>query len=111
MGGMIRFGPDLQWIDSPTDFVASDENLEAALEEITLYLPAIDRSAVTVDYCGIRPKLSGTSAQIAGKGFKDFLIRYEDGFTGFINLLGIESPGLTSSLGIAERVEELLYKS
>jgi 2-hydroxyglutarate dehydrogenase len=90
MGGRIRFGPDLQWIDSPTDYVASGENLEAALEEITQYLPTIDRSAVSVDYCGIRPKLTSTSAQMAGKDFKDFLIRYEEGFTGFVNLLGVE---------------------
>jgi 2-hydroxyglutarate dehydrogenase len=110
MGGRIRFGPDLQWIDSPTDYVASGEHLAAALDEIVQYLPGIDRSAVTVDYCGIRPKLSGTSAVVAGKGFKDFIIRSEEGYSGFINLLGIESPGLTCSLAIAELVEDLLYR-
>jgi 2-hydroxyglutarate dehydrogenase len=110
MGGRIRFGPDLQWIKSPTDYVASDEHLAAALDEIVQYLPRIDRSAVAVDYCGIRPKLSGTSAVVAGKGFKDFIIRSEEGYSGFVNLLGIESPGLTCSLAIAELVEKLLYK-
>jgi len=110
MGGRIRFGPDLQWINSPTDYVASDEHLVAAIEEIKQYLPGIDTSSIAVDYCGIRPKLSGSGANIAGKGFQDFLIRKEHGFTGFVNLLGVESPGLTCSLAIAEMVEELLYK-
>jgi 2-hydroxyglutarate dehydrogenase len=110
MGGRIRFGPDLQWIESPTDYVASSEHLAAALDEIVQYLPGIDRSAVAMDYCGIRPKLSGTSAVVAGKGFKDFIIRSEERYLGFVNLLGIESPGLTCSLAIAELVEKLLYK-
>jgi L-2-hydroxyglutarate oxidase LhgO len=46
---------------------------------------------------------------MAGKGFQDFIIRAEDGFSGFINLLGIESPGLTSCLAIADMVEDLIY--
>ena len=69
------------------------------------------------DYAGIRPKLGRTSAVAAsgekgaGKGsFVDFYIREEDGFKGFVNLLGIESPGLTASLAIAEEVEGLLYR-
>ena len=45
-----------------------------------------------------------------GKGFQDFIIREEEGFPGFINLLGIESPGLTSSLAIGEMVDGLLYR-
>lgn len=110
LGGKIRFGPDLQWIEDPNDYVASDAHLAAALKEITQYLPGIDTSAIAVDYCGIRPKLSGTSAVTSGKDFKDFYIRSEDGYTGFVNLLGIESPGLTSSLAIAEMVEGLLYR-
>jgi 2-hydroxyglutarate dehydrogenase len=110
MGGRIPFWPDLEWIDSPTDYVASDKDLMAALNEIPQYLPGIDRSAVAVDYCGIRPKLSSTGAALSGKGFKDFYIRSEEGFSGFVNLLGIESPGLTCSLAIGEMVDRLLYK-
>jgi 2-hydroxyglutarate dehydrogenase len=109
MGGRIRFGPDVQWTDSPTDYAASDKHLEAALEEIMRYFPGIDRNAVALDYVGIRPKLSNSSAVASGKNFKDFYIKKEDGFEGFVNLMGIESPGLTSSLAIAERVEKLLY--
>ena len=48
-------------------------------------------------------------ARTKGNGFQDFIVRKEDGFEGFVNLLGIESPGLTSALAIAETVEELLY--
>ena len=62
-----------------------------------------------VDYCGIRPKLGKAGAVASGKGFRDFVIRREDGFEGFVNLLGIESPGLTSCLAIGEEVEWLLY--
>jgi 2-hydroxyglutarate dehydrogenase len=109
LGGKVRFGPDLQWISSPTDYVASGENLAAAIEDIKKYLPGIDVDAISVDYCGIRPKLPGGGGNTAGKGFQDFVIRKEDGFTGWVNCLGIESPGLTASLAIGEMVEGLIY--
>jgi 2-hydroxyglutarate dehydrogenase len=109
LGGRIRFGPDVQWVDSPMDYVASDKNLKEAIYEIRRYLPGIDAGAINVDYCGIRPKLSSPGSVVSGKGPQDFIIRYEDGFIGFVNLLGIESPGLTSSLAISEMVEDLLY--
>ncbi|KAF2010356.1 FAD dependent oxidoreductase [Aaosphaeria arxii CBS 175.79] len=112
MGGRVRFGPDVEWTDDPTDYTVSAKNLEAALGEIETYLPGIDREAVGLDYVGIRPKLgrSGALAGAKGGGFLDFYIEKEEGFEGFVNLLGIESPGLTSSLAIAEEVERLLYK-
>ena len=111
LAGRIRFGPDVEWVDSPDDVDpnASPEKLAAALDEIETYMPGLDRSAVVVDYAGIRPKL-GKSSVTAGPGFQDFYIRKEDGFDGFVNLLGIESPGLTSALAIAEMVEGLLYR-
>ena len=64
------------------------------------------------DYSGIRPKLGkgGAVWRGSGEGFLDFVIRREEGFEGFVNLLGIESPGLTSSLAIGEMVEGLLYR-
>jgi L-2-hydroxyglutarate oxidase LhgO len=83
--------------------------LAAALDDICEYLPGIDRDSVALDYAGIRPKLDKASAVASGKGLKDFYIKKEDGFHGFVNLLGIESPGLTSSLAIAELVEKLLH--
>ena len=112
MTGAIRFGPDVEWIDDPNNVSVNESRLPAALEEIETYLPGIHREKVGLDYSGIRPKLGkgGAVWKGNGDGFLDFVIRKEEGFEGFINLLGIESPGLTSSLSIAEMVDELLYK-
>lgn len=111
MAGRVRFGPDVEWVDDPTDLTPNPARLEAALDMITSYLPGIRREAIEMDYCGIRPKLGRTSGTYGkdGKGFADFYIVHEEGFEGFVNLLGIESPGLTASLAIAEKVEALLY--
>ncbi|KAK6507469.1 hypothetical protein TWF481_005901 [Arthrobotrys musiformis] len=105
MAGRMRFGPDVEWVDDPHDLVARDSRLQEAVGAVSTYLPGIKRDVLAADYCGIRPKL-----QPKGGGFQDFVIREEEGFSGFVNLLGIESPGLTSSLGIAEMVDEVLYK-
>ena len=113
MGGRVRFGPDVEWIDDPNDYTpnADPERFKAAIEDIKQYLPGLDEASVAVDYCGIRPKLGRSGAQNTGKGeFIDFYIKKEEGVDGFVNLLGIESPGLTSSLAIAEYVHDLLYK-
>ncbi|KAI9375678.1 Sac2 family-domain-containing protein [Aspergillus egyptiacus] len=110
MGGQIRFGPDVEWVDDPTDLRPNPERLHLALPEIQAYLPNIDPGAISLSYCGIRPKLSRGGAVNTGKGFQDFVIQEEEGFPGFVNLLGIESPGLTSSLAIAEVVEGILYR-
>lgn len=110
MTGRIRFGPDVEWVDDPTDLSVNDNRLEEAINMIQDYLPGIDRNAINLDYCGIRPKLGKTSGT-AGPNFADFYIKEEKGFPGFINLLGIESPGLTSSLAIGEMVDGILYGS
>lgn len=112
MTGAIRFGPDVEWVDDPNDLSVNEGRLSAALDEIEAYLPSINREKVMLDYAGIRPKLGKGSAVAQGKGdgFSDFYIKKEEGFEGFVNLLGIESPGLTSSLAIADKVDELLYK-
>lgn len=111
MAGRIRFGPDVEWVDDPSDLSPNPARLPEALDMIATYLPGIKRDAIDLDYCGIRPKLGRTSVTYGkdGKGFEDFYIKEEEGFKGFVNLLGIESPGLTSALAIAEYVEELLY--
>jgi L-2-hydroxyglutarate oxidase LhgO len=109
LNGRIRFGPDLEWVDSPDDLTVSSAQLQLAIPAIKTYLPTLDDSALTPDYCGIRPKLSKTSSVTSGVGFADFIIRKEGGLVGWINLLGIESPGLTSSLAIGEMVEKMLY--
>ena len=113
MGGRVRFGPDVEWIDDPNDYTpnANPEKFKTAIEDIKQYLPGLDEGSVAIDYCGIRPKLGKSGAQNTGKGgFIDFYIKKEEGVDGFVNLLGIESPGLTSSLAIAEYVHDLLYK-
>lgn len=110
MTGRVRFGPDVEWVDDPFDLKPSPARLQEAIPEIQAYLPGAKADAIDLDYCGIRPKLDKTASVGSGKGFQDFVIREEDGFPGFINLLGIESPGLTSSLAIGRMVEGLLYK-
>ncbi|RBQ64966.1 hypothetical protein FVER53590_06111 [Fusarium verticillioides] len=111
LAGRLRFGPDVEWIDDPNDLAVNAARLPQAITEIQRYLPGIDASALVADYAGIRPKLAGQDAVLKGKGFHDFVIRREEGYKGWVNLLGIESPGLTSSLAIAEMVQELLYGS
>lgn len=112
MGGRIRFGPDVEWVDSPNDLAPNmnSEMFNTAIEDIKSYLPGLDAKSVALDYCGIRPKLGKSGAQNTGKDFIDFYIKKEEGVDGFVNLLGIESPGLTSSLAIAEYVHDLLYR-
>ncbi|KAG9195414.1 hypothetical protein G6011_00535 [Alternaria panax] len=109
MSGRIRFGPDVEWTDSPTDYTPNTKSMAQAIDDIQTYLPGVDREAIQPDYVGIRPKL-GKLAATSGKDFQDFVIQKEDGFEGFVNLLAIESPGLTSSLAIADEVDGLLYR-
>jgi 2-hydroxyglutarate dehydrogenase len=110
IAGRIRFGPDVEWVDSPDDLAVNAARLDQAIAEIKRYLPGIDDKGLAPDYAGIRPKLGRASAVAQGKGFQDFIIRKEDGYQGWINLLGIESPGLTSSMAIGHMVRDLLYR-
>jgi 2-hydroxyglutarate dehydrogenase len=110
MAGQIRFGPDVEWVEDPNDLRVNGSRLKDALDDIQSYLPGVDRDAIGLDYAGIRPKLGKASAVADGKGFNDFYICKEEGFEGFINLLGIESPGLTSSLAIADFVDDMLRR-
>jgi L-2-hydroxyglutarate oxidase LhgO len=110
MTGRVRFGPDVEWVEDAADLKPSISRLQEAIREIQDYLPGVNKDAIDLDYCGIRPKLQKAGSVTSGKGFQDFIIQKEEGFPGFINLLGIESPGLTSSLAIGERVRDILYK-
>lgn len=109
MGGRIKFGPDVEWVDSPHDLAVNPARLPEAIEQIKRFLPNVDEKVLTPDYAGIRPKLAKAGAVALGKGFVDFYIREEEGYQGWINLLNIESPGLTSSLAIGDMVRDLLY--
>ncbi|KAK9450344.1 putative FAD-dependent oxidoreductase [Limtongia smithiae] len=106
LAGRIRFGPNVQWVLSPNDLVADGSQIDEFHAEVSRYLEGVDKSAMAPDYAGIRPKIYPKEHE----GFTDFVIREEEGFPGFVNLLSIESPGLTSSLAIGEYVEGLLYR-
>ncbi len=107
LGGRLKFGPDVEYIDGRTpDYTVSEEKRNAFAESIRRILPAIENDDITPDMCGIRPKL-----QRKGEPVRDFVIVHEKerGLEGFVNLIGIESPGLTCSPAIARYVEELLF--
>ncbi|GAB1319015.1 L-2-hydroxyglutarate dehydrogenase, mitochondrial [Madurella fahalii] len=109
LAGRIKFGPDVEWVDSPDDLAVNEARLPQTIEEVKKYLPGLDETQLQPDYAGIRPKLGKLGAVAHGKGFVDFVIQKEAGYHGWINLLNIESPGLTSCLAIAQEVKSLLY--
>jgi L-2-hydroxyglutarate oxidase LhgO len=104
MGGRLRFGPDAEYVDAP-DFKVDSSKRDAFFLGTSKIIPGLDIDAFTPDMAGIRPKLHGP-----GEAVRDFIIREESdkGLPGFINLIGIESPGLTSSLSIAEMVKGIV---
>jgi L-2-hydroxyglutarate oxidase LhgO len=104
LGGQVKFGPDFSWIDS-IDYRFDDSRTQAFYEAIRRYYPGLQDGALLPGYTGIRPKIHGP-----GEPASDFVIQgpRDHGVTGLVNLYGIESPGLTSSLAIADYVAELL---
>ncbi len=100
LAGQIKFGPDVKWQDD-LDYSFEDNNFHKFVDAIRAYYPELDETRLHPGYTGIRPKISAE-----GEAAADFMITgpNEHGLAGRINLLGIESPGLTSSLAIAERV-------
>lgn len=105
LGGQAKFGPDVQWVACPDDLVVDPARGDAFYAEVRRYWPALPDGALQPGYAGIRPKLSGP-----GEPAQDFMIQGAEthGVAGLINLFGIESPGLTSSLAIAEHVKQML---
>lgn len=104
LGGQVKFGPDFEWIDR-VDY-RFDERREAAFyKAIRRYYPGLRDGTLQPGYTGIRPKIHGPADPAP-----DFLIqgRNAHGIPGLINLYGIESPGLTSSLAIADHVAAML---
>ena len=102
MGGLARFGPDVEWIDH-VDYAVDPRRAELFYPAIRKYWPGLPDGSLVPAYAGIRPKI--VPPAIAAQ---DFLIQGH-GITeyGLINLFGIESPGLTSSLAIADHVANL----
>ncbi|MDO5606214.1 MAG: NAD(P)/FAD-dependent oxidoreductase [Paracoccus sp. (in: a-proteobacteria)] len=104
MGGAMRFGPDVEWIDRP-DYTVNPARLPHFEREIRRYWPDLPAGGLRPDYCGIRPKITGPGE--AGADFRiDGPARH--GIGGLVNLFGIESPGLTASLAIAGMVGAML---
>jgi L-2-hydroxyglutarate oxidase LhgO len=104
--GRLRFGPDAEYLPDRVQDYRVDESKRAAFgEAIRRLVPAIRDEDIDPDMSGIRPKLQGP-----GQGFRDFVIAEESGrgLPGLVDLVGIDSPGLTSALAIAEEVERLL---
>lgn len=104
LAGQARFGPDVEWIGKE-DYTVDPGRQETFARGIRQWWPGLDPARLQPAYAGIRPKLAGPDG-----GFSDFRIEgpEEHGVQGLVNLFGIESPGLTSCLAIAEFVEELL---
>jgi L-2-hydroxyglutarate oxidase LhgO len=103
MGGQARFGPDVEWIGA-IDFAVDPARAARFYDAIRTYWPGLPDGALEPGYAGIRPKLSGP-----GEPAADFHIAGASthGIPGIVNLFGIESPGLTASLAIADEVLRL----
>jgi L-2-hydroxyglutarate oxidase LhgO len=108
LAGQARFGPDVQWADSP-DELAVDASRAATFEsEVRRYWPQLPTGSLQPGYAGMRPKISGPHEPAA-----DFLIQgpATHGVPGLVNLFGIESPGLTSCLAIGGEVLQRLVSA
>jgi L-2-hydroxyglutarate oxidase LhgO len=104
LAGRMRFGPDVEWIDRES-YTVDPHRAEAFYDRIRTYWPGLPAGSLVPDYCGIRPKLSGPGEKQA-----DFMIASEPahGLPRLVCLFGIESPGLTASLSLAEEVVDYL---
>lgn len=104
LAGQARFGPDVEWIEH-VDFRVDPARREHFVQSVRRWWPALDPGRLQPAYAGVRPKLAGPNG-----GFEDFRILgpQQHGVPGLVQLFGIESPGLTASLAIAERVGDML---
>ncbi len=107
LGGRMRFGPDVEWLavtdPDKLDYTVDPRRADSFYAAIRRYWPGLLDGVIMPDYSGCRPKLSGPGEPVA-----DFRIDGSElhGIAGLVNLFGIESPGLTSSLAIAEEVRQ-----
>lgn len=101
MAGQARFGPDVQWVDRPDDLQVDARRAQGFYGEVRRYWGALPDGALVPAYAGMRPKISGP-----GQPAADFMIQgpQQHGVPGLVNLFGVESPGLTSSLAIGDYV-------
>ncbi len=104
LAGQARFGPDVRWRDT-IDYAFDDSERESFIAAIRTYFPGLDADRLQTAYTGIRPKLTGPGEAVA-----DFVIETPEvnNIPGLVQLFGIESPGLTASMAIAQEVLERL---
>jgi len=104
LAGGLRLGPDAEYVDR-IDYAIDDTKKESFYRRCHFFLPFIDLADLSADTSGIRAKLQGP-----GEKFRDFIIKEESdqGIPGLINLIGIDSPGLTSALSIAKQVKNTI---
>jgi L-2-hydroxyglutarate oxidase LhgO len=108
LAGQARFGPDVEWVERigrEGDYSVDPRRADGFYAAIRRYWPALRDGALSPGYAGIRPKISGP-----GEPAADFVLQgpEDHGMPGLVNLFGIESPGLTASLTLAENVGALL---
>ncbi len=105
LDGRARLGPNAFFVDE-IDYRVDPEHAREFYETACTFLPFLEYSDLQPEMAGIRPKLQGSE-----HGFKDFVIRHEAdrGLEGVINLLGIESPGLTCCLSISREIGQMIY--
>jgi L-2-hydroxyglutarate oxidase LhgO len=106
LAGQARFGPDVEWIDR-VDYAVDPARAERFYPAIRRYWPGLPDGALLPSYSGIRPKIVPPAVAV-----QDFMIQgpRDHGLAGLVNLFGIESPGLTASLAIADEVAALLHE-
>jgi L-2-hydroxyglutarate oxidase LhgO len=104
LGGRARFGPDVEWVEG-IDYTVDPRRAECFYAAIRRYWPGLPDGALEPGYAGIRPKISGR-----GEPPADFVVQgpREHGVRGLVQMYGIESPGLTASLALADDVVALL---
>ncbi len=101
----IKFGPDVEWVNSPTDYKVNTERKETFVKEIIKYFPTFNKNFLQPSYSGIRPIMDSKN-----EAMRDFIIqtKKDHSVPNLINLYGIESPGLTSALAIGKYIKNLL---
>lgn len=105
LGGQAKFGPDVQWVDDPDALQVDPARGDGFYAEVRKYWPGLPDGALQPGYAGMRPKINGPHEAAADFRTDGPAVH---GVPGLVNLFGIESPGLTSSLAIGERVAGLL---
>lgn len=111
LGGQCKFGPDFQWVDN-IDYAFDETRAPGFYEAVRRYYPNLKDGDLQPGYTGIRPRLAGPGKSLHNNA-ADFMIMdsRQHGIPGLVNLFGIESPGLTSSLAIGAYVSQLSLSS